>query len=358
MSAPNKAPTAPTSDVDLEAESIMLPVVDTVSATSAPTTLAQFWHEPEYVKKREEQEALWDAEGELAAREALVSTAGGALVADTDASLVKSHAALLAVTLTLLTSTMESLAPYRRRPAKAKLWHHLAKAAFLLGDLAGIATAAIWMGEIPAIAVVMAISAATATVAAGLSGGEVRDVRDRIRRSRPTEELPETLVPFAHHFAAPDKGWPFVKALVYVSIGIGAVIACAIFGLRTSIEGALSGIVYGGIALAIAAASWLEQYCYTDAIADQIDAARADYVRERDELRALAASSPWEAHAKYETEAESIAREHALRGAAAAHHLDALSSAIKRRNPAVAGHGPAAEPTVIGQTTRRSGGAK
>jgi len=358
MATLKSPPNRSTDDVDLEAESIMLPMVDAVSAVPAPSAIGTYWHEPEYDKKRDEQGNLWTAEGELAARSPLVAAAGGALAADADESILRAHAGVLEVALALYTNTLEALSPYRRRTMKARLWHYLAKAAFLLGDLAGIATAAIWMGEIPAIAVVMAISAATATVTAGLSGGEVRDVRDRIRRARSRDELPEALMPFAHHFDAPDRGWAFVKAIILVSIGIGVVIAMAIFGLRASIEGGLSGLVYGGIALAIAAASFLEQYCYTDAIADQIDSSRADYVHERDEHRTLAASTQWKDHAENMAEANSIKSEHSLRGAAAGDHLDALSYAIKRRNPAVAGHGLATEPTAIGQTTRRNGGAK
>jgi len=355
----NSPPVGSTGDVDLEAEGIMLPVLDAVSAIPAPAAPGQLWHEAEYGKKHDEQEGLWEAEGEAAARTSLISAAGSELAATSDEAILRSHAELLTVALSLYMTALEVLSPYRRRGVHAKLWHYLAKAAFLLGDLAGIATAAIWMGEIPAIAVIMAISAATATVTAGLSGAEVRDVRDRIRRARPREELDEKLLRYAHHFEAPDRGSAFVKGIVYVSIGIGFVIGMAIFGLRASIEGGLSGLVYGGIALTIAAASFLEHYCYTDAIADAIDASKADYERERAVNQTLAASASWRQHAEHEAEAASIQREHTLRGSAAGDHLDALSFAIKRRNPAVAGHGPAASPApAIGQTTRRSGGAK
>lgn len=349
---------ATVSDVDSEAESIMLPPLSEVSAAPAPTSIDHYWHEPEYRNKAGEQANLWDAEGEAAARGDRVEAAGTRLAAETDEATVGDHSTLLTTTLKIHIQTLTALSPFRRRATKARLWHYLAKGAFLLGDLAGIATAAIWMGEIPAIAIIMAVSAAAATVTAGLSGTEVRDVRDRKRRSRLRDDLPEALLPFAHHFDDGDKGWPLAKAVVFASATIGVIIAVAIFGLRSSIEGGLSGLVYGGIALAIAAASFVEQYCYTDAIADQIDATRADYVRARKDHVDLARSASWKKYAEHAAEAESIQNEHALRGKAAGDHLEALSHAIKRRNPAVAGHGPAAQASTIGQTSRRPGANK
>jgi hypothetical protein len=226
-----------------------------------------------------------------------------------------------------------------------------------MGDIAGIASAAIMLGEIPGIALIMATSAAAATVAAGLSGTEVRDVRSRERRARPADQLAEVPPPFRHLFQAPDTGWPFVRAVCWVSVSVAAVIACAIFALRASVDDPLVGAVFGGIAASIAAASWIESYMYADDIADLIAHSEADYLREVDRHTALADADVWRRREEAATQAESIIREHERRGAAARLHLTSLRYGILRRNPQIVGHGLPSEPVASHQTARR-GGAK
>src|SRR5262249_32450926 len=157
---------------------------------------------PEYDELTAEQHELHQAEAHQQARDAEVEAAGLAPAASAAQRLLDAHASVLGTVTTTYVTVLTLLTPYRRRAPKAKRWHFLAKGAFRLGDLAGIATAAIWLGEIPAIAVIMALSGATATVTAGLSGGEVRDLRDRARRARPISELVEALLIYAHLFEA------------------------------------------------------------------------------------------------------------------------------------------------------------
>ncbi|MCC4907780.1 hypothetical protein [Microbacterium sp. cx-59] len=346
------------SDADARAEQIALPRVDEAGATPQPDAVAKLWVSPEYDELTAEQHSLHQATAHESALEPEVEAAGLTPAASAAGHILEGHTDVLATVTRSFIAVLAVLTPYRRRPPKAKRWHLLAKAAFLMGDIAGIATAAIWLGEIPAIALVMAISAAAATVTAGLSGGEVRDVRDRVRRSRPIEELSPELLPHAHFFDAPDRGWPFVKALIYVSIAVAGTIACAIFALRASIEDPLVGLVFGGIAAAIAAASWIESFCFADAVADLLDNAEADYQREVSRHQAFAASTPWQRREEALATSASIHAEQLERGTAAGHHMQGLLYGILRRNPQTAGNGPVAETTNIGQTTRRSGGAK
>ena len=83
-----------------------------------------------------------------------------------------------------------------------------------------------------------------------------------------------------------------------------------------------------------------------------------DYQRELGRHETLAASAAWRAREEALVEADSITSEQTKRGEAAAHHLRSLRYGVLRRNPQIVGHGVAVEQTAIGQTTRRSGGAK
>lgn len=338
---------------DTIAEQITLPRVDSASASPQPTTVGTLWVGKEYDELTQEQQQLHAAAGEEEAREATVEAAGLAPAATAEQRLLTAHQKVIDTVTAMYVTVLTHLSPHRRRPPKAKRWHLLAKTAFLAGDIAGISTAAIWLGEIPAIAIVMAVSAAAATVTAGISGAEVRDVRDRIRRAPLAADLPDTLAPYRHLFTAPDQDQPYLKALLWVSAAVAGTIACAIFGLRSSIEDPLVGLVFGGIAAAIACASWIESFCHADAVAGLIDNAEADHNRETARHRQLAASPQLRRHGEAQSTATSIQAEHAHRATAAAHHMQALLHGIHRRNPHTAGDGPAPEATTIGQTTRR-----
>ena len=356
--ATSKHPEVDAAEADAQAEAIALPRVDEAGAVARPTHIGPLHVETEYAELETEQVPLWGATGIEAARTPEVEAAGLAPAARSDERLTSGHLPILEETERRMVCTRDALASFRRRPPKAKVWHYAAKAAFIGGDLAGIATAAIWMGEIPTIALVMATSAAAATVTAGLSGTEVRHVRDRARLTRPEADLTETQQPFAHLLTAPDAGWVYVKSLLCVSAAVAGCIAVSIGALRMAIEEPIVGLVFGGIAAAIAAASFIESFMYADAASDLLDNADADYERELARHQRLASADGWKRREQALAEADSLTREYTQRGSAAAHHLRALSARILRSNPGVAGHGPAAEPTAIGQTARRSGGTK
>lgn len=351
-------PLAGASEADARAEQIALPRVDEAGATPQPDSVAKLWVSPEYDELTLEQHELHEATADELARGADVEAAGLDPAASAASRLVEGHLQLLQAAEARYVDTHDALASFCRRPANSKKWHQLTKAGLLVGDVTTLAGSFIWLGEEPILAAVMAVSAAVATVTAGLSGGEVRDIRNRERRARPPEQLSEKQQPFAHLFEAPDRGWRFVKALSWVSVSVAGTIAAAIFALRATLEDPLVGLVFGGIAAAIAAASWIESYMYTDDVADLLDVTNADYQREVARHNALAASEPWKRREKALIAGKSIRAEHKHRGSAAGHHLQALLNGILRRNPQTAGNGPAADTTAVGQTTRRSGGAK
>jgi hypothetical protein len=340
-------------EAEARAEQVTLQRVDEATAMPRPTSIGDTYAETENEALEVEQPELFSAAGLDASRNAAIEAAGLELAGTAGGRLLEGHATVLEASEQRLLATLAALASFRRRPPKAERWHYIAKGAFLFGDIAGIASAAIMLGEIPGVAVVMAISAAAATVVAGLSGGEVRDVRARDRRARPLDQLSEVQAPFAHLFEANDEGWRFVKALCWVSVSVAAIIACGIFALRASVDDPLVGAVFGGIAAAIAAASWIESYMYADDIADLITHATADYQHALELHQHLAESPVWKQWQEALTEADSITGEHQHRGAAARHHLRSLRYGILRRNPHIVGHGPAAESPASHQTARR-----
>jgi len=356
--ADTRDPATAALEAEALAEQIALQPVDEANALARPNGIGETYLELERQSLEDEQPPLFDATGLEAAREAAKEAAGLAPAASAAQRLLDGHAPLLHATQARSLQARDALVAFRRRAPGAYKWHLLTKAGLLVGDITTLAGSFIWLGEEPALATVMAVSAAVATVTAGLSGAEVRDARNRARRARPSEALTEGQRGYAHLFEAPDPGWPFVRALAWVSVCVAGVIAAAIFALRSSIEDPLVGLVFGGIAAAIAAASWIESYMYADDIADLLDATDKDYRVELARAQQLASAPAWQRREQALIDADSITREHHARGEAARLHLRALRFGILRRNPQIVGHGYASEPTAIGQTTRRGGGAK
>jgi hypothetical protein len=138
-----------------------------------------------------------------------------------------------------------------------------------------------------------------------------------------------------------------------LSLVVVLIISIGVFSLRLSVEGMTSGIAFGMLAAATALGSFLANYSYTDEIADYL--ARTERVCKKaiKAHRKLAADPAIQQRAAALATAASIKTEHAHRGQAAWWQLHALSQRILRRNPGVAGHGPAAEHSeVIGRRFR------
>lgn len=342
-------------DADLRAEQIALQRVDEARAITRPEHIGRLHVETEYDELEAEQPPLWEAEGTVASRSAEGAAAGQDLAADTDEALAVGQRALAEAAREQYLTTLTVLRPYVRRPRHAGVSHVLTKTGLFIGDGVGLASAALWLGEVPAIAAAIAISAATATLTAGLSGAEVKDLRSRAFRRTDPDRLPASLQPWGHLFVASDAGRAYVRALIYVSVSIAASLAVAILALRSIVEDPVVGVVFGAVAAAIAAASWVSSYMHADEIADVIDGARGVYEREARRAQKLASSVPWQQRAESTTEAASLRAEHAKRGEAASARLRALRARVLRLNPGVAGHGAAVRPDGVGQTTRRGG---
>jgi len=356
--AKNIDPNAAAAEQEAAAEQIALQGVDKAAAVAQPDNVANTWVEQEYDELEAEQGPLWAASGIEESRPATMKEAGLKPAASAAEHLLTGHTPVADAAATRVADTTEALAPFRHRPHGTKFFHYAAKGGFLLGDIAGISTAAIWGGEIVLIAIVMSISAAIATVVAGLTGAQIRDLRSARRRARDKDSLTEKQRPFQHLFSGRDLGVGIVRGMVGVSFIVAILVGAAIYALRFTIQGPLVGLVYGCIAVAIAAASFIESYMYADEIADQIDNANHDYEKTLTRHTRLAGNTPWKQHQETAAEATSITAEHAERGKAAKDRIRSLKWGILRRNPGIAGHGPAIESSVVGRTTRKAGGTK
>ncbi|MBT1003952.1 hypothetical protein KIH31_15280 [Paenarthrobacter sp. DKR-5] len=330
-----------TGEVISRAESISYLPLDEATAVPRPDTISSGWHEHEFDGLGAEQKRLWAAEGEKEARKAKIRGAAERVRRDTAVHQVEVQKDELAKAKADLDLHEEALAGYTRREPHAKTMYLLRWALLLLGDIAGIAGAAILLGEIPSLALLQAVASAVAAVTAGLAGNDIRDARLARRRARDTKDLPPQHQRFAWIFNGGDTGERIVKAIVLAGITITVLIIGGIFALRAGVEGSLGGIVFGCLAGAICLASVLNTYQYADEVADLLDRAYHRYIRASNRLRTLAGAP---AIARYESaaaEAASITAEHSERGTAGQLKLTALKHGVSRANPAVMGHGPA-----------------
>jgi hypothetical protein len=303
-----------------------------------------------------EQEPLWMAEGILQSRPAFIAHSGLKEQAETAEHLSRRHRRLVKRAQRRLERTIAALSPFVRRKQGQKTWFMVRTGLLLLGDVAGQAGAQIYYGEIPELALIQALAAGVAVVTAGLVGGEIKDLRMAGKRKIPRADLTKQQEPFAHLFDGNDQGKHVVKALVYTGATVGLLISSGIFALRSTIDGPLSGLIYGALAAGIAAASFISSYIVTDEIADAIDTAEKDYERTVKRQTVLAASVPLKTALEKRAEDESIRQEHEVRGQAALLTYEGLKHRVLRRNPGVAGHSPANAPEpVVGRRAREDG---
>ena len=128
-------PLAGASAADALAEQIALLRVDESGATPQPGSVARLWVSPEYDELTSEQHKLNAAAGVAESREATVEAAGLSPAASADQWLLDGHRSVVETVTSTYVTVLALLTPYRRRPPKAKPWHLLTKAAFLIGDI-------------------------------------------------------------------------------------------------------------------------------------------------------------------------------------------------------------------------------
>ncbi len=339
-------------DAASAAERITFPVVETASAVPRPKDVPHTWSEVEYDELTDEQSALWESAAATETRKPGMVRAGLELRAAELTHAVAGSRELTDQAREQFSQVHVVLSPFRRRAVGSKRWYQAAKGLIFVGDLAGVATAAIWLGEPVFIAITLAASAAAATVVAGLVGTEYSDMRRRKLRERPLEELTPEQLPFAHLFTAADSGAQIVKRVLLLSLVTALTIGVGIGALRAAVDDPQVGLIFAGIAFAVAGGSFLVSYAGADEIADLIDLYAADYHAQRERHLNLAADPSWQAWAEHGAEEASLRAEFQARGAAATRQVQALKWRVLRGNPAVAGHGPRPD-DPIGRTPRK-----
>ncbi|KJL24853.1 hypothetical protein RL72_01576 [Microbacterium azadirachtae] len=352
-SPPSLDPLVIAGEAEAAAENVVLPHAEEARVLVRPNTIGHLWVEDEYDELETEQQHLWDATGTSASRDTAVQAARTKLAADEVNSIVTEHRRIVADALERRLCANQVLTPFRRRAKASKLWYQAGKAGLLCSDVVGFGTAAIWLGELPAIALTLAAGAAVATVAAGLLGVDVRDREQRRQRQAAVPEPSDEQKNFPHLFLEPVGG--ALKRMLLVAAGTAGMIGIGIAALRSAVDDPFVGIVFGGIALAVAGGSFLLSYAGADEVADLIEHAEADYARAVAEHAQYSQHDTIQIHAAATTAEGSILTEHAERGDAAARRVSALKWGILRRNPSHAGHGaaPGRPAAISGQMPRR-----
>lgn len=316
--------------------------VESASATARPTEIDKTYLELAKDALAVEQQHLFTAEGEVASRpDAATVKALAYVVGETKASVARAKSAADKAS-SHYEHVRELLSPYVRRKATSSRGYQLRTAALLLGDVAGLAGAGIALGEYPVLAVAQAISAGTATVTAGLAATQLRHAQQAAERQ--TDELVEALTTYRHLFNGPDKDTRLQGVVYGVAALIVLLVSAGIFALRTTIDGPISGLTFGGLAAAIALASFINSWHHADPIAEIIESARHDALITDRRHRRLAGSKSIQKAEHAGAQEKSVVAEHTHRGAAAGAHIESDKYRALLASPDVVGHGP---PTTL-----------
>jgi hypothetical protein len=316
-----------------------LRAIDEATAIPRPDGIEKFYLEEAVEKKAAEQPLLWEARGEADARPWRMKAAAAEHATIVLTSSVAAQQELVANARDRYELTARALGGYTRRAHGEKLPYYLRWLLILGGDVAGVAGAAILLGETVELGVLQAIASGTAAITSGLLAQEVKDSRLGRKREKVPRDLTSDERRFAHLFRGGDSGERIVKAVVAAGVLIGALIACSIFALRLSTEGSTAAWAFGLLAAAVALASWANVYHYTDEVSDLIDARRADYTRELKRLETLLNADGISAHYAALAQVTSIRTEATSRGLAAQKAVEATAGQLLNEHSDVAGHG-------------------
>ena len=328
-------------DVLAEAGAIAMLRVDEAAAVRRPDEVGEFYIEAEYDHRASAQPRLFQAEGERHARTHAANAEGLSERASDQSFVVELQKQVVTDSSQRLMQMRRVLTPYVRRAPKDKAFYMVRMLLILLGDIAGVTGAAIMLGEIPALAVLQAVSVGATGVTSGLLGSEIKDAR--LARKRVRDELSADQQAFAHLFGGADPGEAIAKTVVLGSLLIVVLIFGGVAALRSSTEGLAAGVVFGCMAAAVALASWVNCYAYTDEVADLLEGVRVQFKADVHYLDRLSRGRARSAHVSETVTAQSIRDEYHQRGLAAHDQLHAAKNRALHASPGVAGS-PVARP--------------
>jgi hypothetical protein len=340
------------------ADAVKLPQVDEARLQPRPIGVGRTYAEEEFHALADEQELLWPADAERAARSHkvrargldLVAAAADFLLAESKKAVQQAHADFQ--------HAIRTLSSHVRRESGAKWRYWLGWLILLLGDTAGVWSAAIMYGELPSAAFGQALAAGLAAACAGLIGAEVKDMRMAAQRRRDVEVLTDDERRYWRLFNGHRGGQAVVKLVACWSLIVVALVAIGIGALRSSVEGSSAGLTFGLLAAATALASALLGYSAADEVADLLAASAKRVRRAEQRYLELATSPAVKLRAEAEEAARSLHVEYQLRGHAAGKRMESLAWRTQWRNPQVVGHGyPLGDQSgQIGRRVRRAGG--
>lgn len=315
-----------------------------------PNNVAEFYVEKRFDDLGAEQLQIHVAAGERKALRASATAAGFESARQSTQDLVAANWSLVTAARDRYARVAAVLSPFAKRKHGSRWGYVLALLLLLLGDIAGLGGAAISYGEVPALAVMQAVSASVATVLAGMVGTEAKYLKQAQERQKDDGTLTPEHEPYRALLLGPLAGRKYVMVASTIAALIALFVAVGIFALRAAIEGQTAGYVFGGLAIGIALGSWINSYRHADAVADKIEAARQEYRRELRAHARLSRSWPlvWAEQAR--ERAQRIRLRYSLEGQAAHAQVMASKHLALHQNPAVAGHGPAA--SEIGRKPR------
>lgn len=338
-------------------DSISLQRIDEAAAVGRPAGVDVTHAEREFDALAEEQLAAWPAESEATARPARVKSSRVAPAAEAADHLTAVRESELTAAAEARQHAFTTLAPFVCRPQNDNVRYSLSRAVFTLGDTVGVWGSAIYLGEIPELALGQAVATGFAAVTAGMVGGGVRTLAQAKSRRRNPDELTDDERRYRRLFEGVEPEVPMLKITAGVAATIVALVTGGIFALRASTEGTMAGLVFGALATATILASFISSYMHADEVADLLahyerrfaTAARNFRKASRDKVLQISAAST--------AEVDSIEREYGRRGLAAAHKVEACKQRMLRRNPQVVGHGEASQPIAAITELRGDKGA-
>lgn len=340
-----------------EADAVSLPRLDEVGGHPRPRDIGVTYAEREYHALANEQEQLWPAEGEHDARPFLTRARGlNSAVGATEFLLTESQKEVQQAHADHQ-HAVRVLSPYVRREPGAKLRYWICWPLLVLGDMAGVWSAAVINGDVPYIAFWQALASGLAAGCAGLVGSELKDIRMAMARRRDVASLTADEQRYGRLFGGSKGGKGIITLVAGLSVMVAVLVAIGIGTLRSSVEGSAAGVTFGLLAVATALASLLLGYAAADDVADMLGrTAKRVRCAEQRHIR-LAKTSTVKTRAEAEEAARSIKAEYALRGQAAAYRVESLAWRVQRRNPQVYGHGYSTgeQSGVIGRRSRRGG---
>jgi len=342
-----------------EADAVSLPRLDEVGGHPRPSGVGMSYAEQEYQTLADEQELIWPAEGEHAARSFQVRSRGlDRPAAATDFLLAENETEVRQARADYQHAA-KVLTPYVRREPWAKLRYWVVWPLLALGDASGVLSAAITLGDIPWVAAGQALSSGLAAACAGLVGSELKHRQLARARRRDPDTLTDDERRYQRLFVASEGGLGVVKLVGFLSLTVVLLLAVAVGALRSAVEGNSSGLTFGLLAGATAIGSCLLGYSAADEVADLLTTYTKRVGRAEKRHLALSAGKTTKAQAEAEEAARSIQAEYQLRGQAAGKRVESLSWRVQRRNPQVFGHGFATSEStgVIGRRSRRGSAA-